>query len=564
MKLSQLSLSWKIALPTLVVFLLSAVIATVSLSELHSSMEKERLASLKHISSSAKAIAVSYYEKEQKGELTREKAQAGAKAAISAIRFDGGTGYVFVYDWDGTCVVLPTNKSLEGKNLIGLKDDNGIQIVAGLIEQAKNGGGALDYIWPKPGEDGLFAKSSWAEGLPAWQWMIGTGVYVDDLQTAFWKQASFILILSLVGLGLAAATSFVIIRSINRPIAKLVTNMGELADGNSDIRIEGGDRGDEVGDMARAMEVFVSNENARKSMMIEQQARQDDALRRGESVQRLCQDFDQTVSSMLSTVTGSAQSLQSASEAMNRTAQTTSSQSVQVAAASEEASANVEAVASAAEELAASVAEVARQVETSNDIALKASDEAASTNERVGRLAQSAKQISEVISLIQAIAEQTNLLALNATIEAARAGEAGKGFAVVASEVKELASQTSRATEEIDKQISQIQTDTNDAVSAIASIAETIQSLSGISSQIATAVDQQRLATQEIANNVTQASLGTQEVSANIVQVTEAARNTGETATSVNHSSEELKDQAAHLRDQVNNFLSSVKRESAA
>ncbi len=564
MKLSKLSLSWKIALPTLVVFLLSAVIAAVSLNELHTSMEKERLASLKHITNSAKSIAFSYYEKEQKGELSREDAQIQAKAALDAIRFDGGTGYIFAYDWDGNCLVLPTKKSLVGENLIDLKDENGVQIIAGLIKKAKNGGGALNYIWPKPGMEGQFAKSSWAEGLAGWQWMIGTGVYVDDLEQAFWSQASVILILSVLGLGLAAITAFVIIRSINRPIAKLVDNMGELAEGNSDIHIEGGDRGDEVGDMARAMEVFVSNENSRKSMMIDQQAQQDEALRRGAAVQRLCLDFDQTVSSMLSTVTGSAQSLQTASEAMSHTAQTTSSQSVQVAAASEEASANVEAVASAAEELAASVAEVARQVDTSNGIALKASDEASSTNERVGRLAQSAKQISEVISLIQAIAEQTNLLALNATIEAARAGEAGKGFAVVAAEVKELASQTSRATEEIDKQISQIQTDTNDAVAAIAGISETIQSLSGISSQIANAVDQQREATQEIANNVTQASLGTQEVSANIVQVTEAARNTGETATSVNHSSEELREQASHLRDQVNGFLARVKQESAA
>ena len=564
MKLSHLSLSWKIALPTFVVFLLCISIAGISLSRLHVSMQAERLASLAHVTNAAKTVALNFYTKEQNGELSREEAQRRAKEALNAMRFDGGTGYVFVYDWDGTNLVLPVKQELVGKNLINLKDDNGVRLVADMIEQAKTGGGSVAYIWPKPGHEGFFNKLSWAEGIADWQWMIGTGVYVDDLEAAFWTQAKVILMLVVLGVSIAGILSFAIIRSINHPIARLIGNMGQLAEGNSNIAIEGADRGDEVGDMARAMKVFVSQEQSRKALLAEQQAAKDVALKRGENVQALCKDFDHVISEMLATVSRSSKDLKGASDVMNRTAQDTSAQSVQVAAASEQASGNVEAVASAAEELAASVSEVARQVETSNEMAQRASAEASSTTDRVGRLAHSAKQISEVISLIQAIAEQTNLLALNATIEAARAGESGRGFAVVASEVKELASQTSRATEEIDTQISQIQTDTNEAVSAISVIADTVQALNGVSSEIAVAVEQQRNATAEIANNVSQAAQGTQEVSDNIAEVTKAAHQTGAAAHQVNASSDELQQQATHLRDQVNRFLMDVKNQSAA
>ncbi|WP_197703931.1 methyl-accepting chemotaxis protein [Cohaesibacter sp. ES.047] len=522
-------------------------------------MLSDRADSLKYIVTSAKTIAMRYQEMEAAGEMSREEAQARAKEAIDAIRFDDGTGYVFVYQYDGTNLVLP-NKKLVNTNLWDMQDKAGNNLVQDLIKIAKNGGGSYVYYWTKPGVDSTFEKYSWAEGLPQWQWMIGTGVYIDDLEAAFWEQTLFMIIISLIGLAVVGALALIVIRSINRPMTALVTNMGELAQGNSDITVSDTERGDEIGKMAQAMKVFVDNEQSRKDLMKEQEAVRNEALARGESVQSLCMDFDREVAELLLNVSNAAGHLRTAADDMSSIAQGTSAQSVQVSAASQQASSNVETVASAAEELAASVSEVTRQVQSSNDIAVQASSEARNTNDRIERLATSAKQISEVVTLIQAIAEQTNLLALNATIEAARAGEAGKGFAVVAAEVKELANQTSKATEEIDKQISEIQGETNEAVNAIGAISKTIDNLSDISSQIAAAVEQQRAATDEIASNVTQASRMTLEVSDNIGSVTEAAESTRETATTVNESSTMLQEKADELRKRVDTFLTDVKR----
>jgi len=274
---------------------------------------------------------------------------------------------------------------------------------------------------------------------------------------------------------------------------------------------------------------------------------------------RVAQDFGASMDNVAKTLVAAASALRSDAEAMAASAEETSRQSNAVAAASDEASSNVQTVASAAEELTASIGEIGRQVVRSTNSTTQAVQEADRTNAQIRNLAEAAQQIGDVIKLINDIAGQTNLLALNATIEAARAGEAGKGFAVVASEVKSLANQTAKATEEIGAKIAQMQTATEQSVSAVKVIGETIGEISQVSTSIASAVEQQGAATQEIARNVQQASAGTSEVSSNVAGISQAASDTGRIATRVSGASEKISGEVNTLRSEVEKFLASVK-----
>ncbi len=372
---------------------------------------------------------------------------------------------------------------------------------------------------------------------------------------------AFMLMLgvTVVLLVITAVFVTVIIRGITGPIGSMTSAMGTLAGGNTDIQIEGSSRGDEIGSMASAVQVFKDN-MIKTDQLTAAQARENEVKeQRSIAMDKMAAEFESSVTESLGKVTTASNMMRSTADGMSTIADNTSSQSTAVAAAAEEASTNVQTVASASEELSSSISEISRQVSQSTQIASDAVNEVAGANEKVQGLATAANKIGEVVALITDIADQTNLLALNATIEAARAGDAGKGFAVVASEVKNLATQTAKATEEISAQISGIQGATQEAVGAIDSIGSVISKISEITSAIAAAVEEQGAATQEIARNVEQAAAGTADVTSNITQVTQGAADTRESADEVIKSVESLSSESGMLRTQVEGFLKGIK-----
>ena len=359
---------------------------------------------------------------------------------------------------------------------------------------------------------------------------------------------------------LGALLSAYIGRAISRPIQAMTAAMDQLARGDLRAEVPAVGRGDELGRMAEALQVFKDNalEVARLKRAQEERDRQAAEEKRRQML-RLADGFEASVQNLIDLVSSAATELQATSREMSSTAEQTSSQSVAVASASEEATANVQTVASAAEELSVSIQEISRQISESNRIAQSAVKDAESTNVQVQGLASAGQNIGEVVSLIRDIAEQTNLLALNATIEAARAGEAGKGFAVVASEVKSLANQTAKATEEIAAQITGMQSATQGTVQAIEEITRVIGQISLNAGVIAGAVEEQKASTQEIARNVQQAAAGTEDVQGNIAQVRVAAEQTGESAGQVLSAAAELSQQSEKLRDEVDRFVGGLR-----
>jgi methyl-accepting chemotaxis protein len=362
-------------------------------------------------------------------------------------------------------------------------------------------------------------------------------------------------------ISLAASIGFFfwLSRSIGAPIRSITDTMNQLAGGDTTVVIPFAQRRDEVGNMARAVEVFA--ENMRRNAVLQAEAAREQAAReqRARMVSEIAHRFDQEVETILVGLVTSAKTLDGTAQALGRSSSDSLDQAEKVAAAAAEASANVQTVAAATEELSSSIMEISRQVSSQTTIATQSVTAIDETTAKVELLTDASAKIGDVVRLITEISNQTNLLALNATIEAARAGEAGKGFAVVANEVKSLANQTARATEDITAQISTIQTSTHSTAEAIRAVGTQVKQMTDLSGGVAAAVEEQNAATREIARNVQEASAGNQEVSQKVELVAHAARDTKGSAATVLDAARKLSEHTDSMRQLIERFIQDMR-----
>ena len=455
---------------------LCAILILVSLMmfQFRSALLDDRALKTKSLIDVAKSEIDYYVNRYTSGELSQEDAQQRALKAIASLRYEDGN-YFWVNDMQPRMIMHPIKPQLNGSDLSTFEDPQGTQLFNEMVAVVKeSGAGYVNYMWSKPGEDQPSPKLSYVAGIPEWGWVIGSGIYIDDVDEAVFAELQRMGIFVLVIITLMTLISWIIAHDLNQAIKNLSANMKDIAD-HTPTEISGTDRKDEMGHMAKTLQ-YLHNQLEKTKQLESERVEVEERAKREQKqfMHNLATRFDEEIGGLINMLSAAATELQSTAKSMRDVADHTSTSSETVASSSESASANVNAIASAMEEMSASNAEIVSQMKNTQIRSSDMSKSAHDASQTVDELKLLVDNIGEVVYAIRDIAEQTNLLALNATIESARAGEAGKGFAVVAEEVKKLATETGNKTDEIASRIDRIQQATVSSVSAMKTIIESI------------------------------------------------------------------------------------------
>ncbi|HEX2959928.1 MAG TPA: methyl-accepting chemotaxis protein [Chitinispirillaceae bacterium] len=499
-----------------------------------------------------------YYKMEQNGSLSRAEAQEKAKGVTRSIFYgDSGKDYFFINDYNMKMVAHPLRPDLEGTDVSDQKDVDGIYLTQSFIDICKkSGSGFLRYRWQYYEEKNrIEPKLSYCAEFKPWNWILCTGIYINDIETTVQQIQGTLSIISLVIILISAGIAIFFSISLVRPLNRTTAILKDIAQGNGDLTkrliIE---NEDETGELSSWFNKFVDK----------------------------IHDIIKDVHENANTLSSASEELVAASTQIASNAEEMTSQTTTVASATEQSTNSINGISSATEEMSSQVNAIAISVEEMNNsirevtincqqesqIADEAFNHVNSTLVAINELGAAANSIGEIVGVINVIADQTNLLALNATIEAATAGNAGKGFAVVAGEVKALAKQTANATKDITAQISAMQDKTKNTVTAIQKITDIVNNIHGISQMILSSVTEQSATineicknltttssySKEVASNVTESATGLQEITAAIGNVSKAAGNTSEGVVQINSSASELSRLAAQLSSMVQQF----------